>query len=465
VLYAGEPVANKLSRLREKVQYQAAEDGLTHVSGLLLTALDDIAWLLNLRGSDIDYNPVFFAYAFVPLDPSRKILLYASDKTLRPTIKLDASTADVVEVREYSAISTDLADPHGPTSLDGHGPGTSHVYVDLRCNSALASIIGEKRYTAIPTGPVVVLKSIKNPTQLEGFRQCHMRDAAALCEFFAWLEDAVCANGKQVTEVTASDYLRDCRAKQPHYVSESFATISSAGPNGAVIHYKPEPETCRDILPGDVYLCDSGGQYLDGTTDVTRTIYMATQNTPTAPQMVRDAYTRVLQGHISLASVIFPVGCNGSRLDPFSRRALWEAGLDCAHDVGHGVGHYLNVHEGPHAISRRMRGVGHPLEPGMTVTDEPGYYLDGSFGIRIESILLVASSRFQKFLEFENITFVPFDRRLIDTSLLSPVDISWIDSYHKLCRAKIAPLLQKSELATKWLLSHTEPLSIKAKQL
>lgn len=289
-------------------------------------------------------------------------------------------------------------------------------------------------------------------------RACHIRDGAALVQYFAWLEQKLLANEK-IDEVESSDRLEQFRAAQEHYVGLSFATISSTGPNGAIIHYKPEKETCKVIDPNAIYLCDSGGQYLDGTTDVTRTFHFGT---PTAYE--KRCFTRVLQGHIAIDQAVFPKGTTGYLLDPFARQYLWKDGLNFLHGTGHGVGSFLNVHEGPHGIGIRVSYNDTPLAAGMTVTDEPGYYEDGKFGIRIENVIIVKEADTPNnfggrgYLGFEHVTIAPIGRNLIDVDLLSPSERKWVNDYHQECLTKLTPLIAHDELATAWLKKETLPI-------
>lgn len=301
-------------------------------------------------------------------------------------------------------------------------------------------------------------KAIKTEAELDGMRNCHLRDGAALIQYFAWLEKEL-LGGAEISEVEAADRLIEFRATQEHFVGLSFATISSTGSNGAIIHYKPESETCKIIDPAKIYLCDSGGQYYDGTTDVTRTLHFGT---PTAYE--KRCFTRVLQGHIAIDEAVFPQGTTGYLLDPMARQFLWKDGLNFLHGTGHGVGSFLNVHEGPHGIGFRPHFNDTALKAGMTVTDEPGYYEDGEFGIRIENVLIVKKVETPNnfggrgYLGFEHVTFVPICLNLIDVELLSPSEKKWTNAYHEECLANLAPLVEHNELATAWLKKETQPL-------
>jgi len=302
------------------------------------------------------------------------------------------------------------------------------------------------------------LKAIKNSTELEGFRQCHIRDGAALARYFSWLEEQL-NNGVKLNESQGSDQLAKFRSELDHFRGLSFQTISSTGPNGAIIHYAPDPDDCDIIKKDQIYLCDSGGQYLDGTTDVTRTWHFGT---PT--QEEKRAFTRVLQGHISIDTAIFPTGTTGYLIDSFARRALWQDGLDYRHGTGHGIGHYLNVHEGPHGIGTRIALNASPLKPGMTISNEPGYYADGRFGIRIESIVLVREVKTPNnfgdkgYLGFENITVCPIQTKLVDVTLMSEGEKVWLNKYHADTWEKVSPLLKNDVRALEWLKRECAPL-------
>lgn len=301
-------------------------------------------------------------------------------------------------------------------------------------------------------------KAIKTKEELEGMRQCHLRDGAALVQYLAWLEKKL-LDGEKLDEVEGADRLEQFRAAQDKYVGLSFATISSTGSNGAIIHYKPEKETCKVIDPAHIYLVDSGGQYLDGTTDVTRTFHFTKPS-----DYEKRCFTRVLQGHIAIDEAVFPKGTTGYLLDPLARQFLWQDGLNFLHGTGHGVGSFLNVHEGPHGIGIRPHFNDTALAAGMTVTDEPGYYEDGKFGIRIENVILVKDVETPNnfggrgYLGFEHVTIAPLCINLIDQELLSPSERKWVNAYHAECLEKLGPLVAHDELATAWLKKETVPI-------
>ncbi|KAI9014754.1 putative Xaa-Pro aminopeptidase P [Gaertneriomyces semiglobifer] len=438
VEYAGKSHVEKIAALREEIEKKKAW-------GFVVTLLDEIAWLFNLRGSDIAYNPVFFAYALVTKED---VILYVDD--VKVTEEAKAHLGSSVQIRPYNEIFENLR------AMSAQKQGQK-LWIDSRCSLALQDALGGAKNVVEARSPVQTAKAIKNATELEGFRQCHIRDAAALCEFFAWLEKELVENKAVISEVEAADKLEGFRQKQKDFIGLSFDTISGSGPNGAIIHYKPEPETCAKIDVNAMYLCDSGAQYRDGTTDVTRTLHFGS---PTADEI--EAFTRVLKGHIQIDMAVFPKGTTGYILDVLSRMSLWKAGLDFRHGTGHGVGSFLNVHEGPQGIGQRIAYNDIPLEAGMTVTNEPGYYHDGHFGIRIENVLLTrevsTKHRFgdRPYFGFECVTVVPIQTKLVDVKLLTPEEREWLNSYHKFCWEKVSPLLTEGSDAYEWLKRETK---------
>jgi len=325
------------------------------------------------------------------------------------------------------------------------------------CNTALVNAVKNSRVILKPS-PIENAKTIKNNVELEGFRQCHLRDAAALCNYFGWLQNEL-DSGREWDEVDGAVQLEKFRRAQKNCVGLSFPTISAVGPNASIIHYKPEKETAVKITKKLIYLLDSGGQYLDGTTDVTRTVHFGT---PTEEE--KENFTRVLQGNIALSCAVFPNGTSGMKLDCLARQPLWEVGLDYRHGTGHGVGHYLNVHEGPQSISFHPRSNDVSLKAGMTITNEPGYYADGKYGIRIENVLIVKPAQVPNssgdgFLKTENITMVPIQRKLIKQEMLSKKEVAWLNDFHAACWTKVSPLLEPGSLGYKWLRSESMPLA------
>ncbi|KAI8621745.1 putative Xaa-Pro aminopeptidase P [Chytriomyces sp. MP71] len=440
VEFAGKSFEDKLAQVREQIEKKGTW-------GFVVTMLDEIAWLYNLRGNDIVCNPVFFAYSLVTLDSA---ILYIHES------KISGETRGYlkgVEIRPYEQIFEDLK-----------AYGASHtekkLWADPRCSLALQDAIGGPQCLVESRSPVTNLKSIKNETEIQGFRDSHVRDAASLCQYFAWLENELLVNGNTtLTEAAAADKLAEIRSKREHFVGLSFDTISSTGANGSIIHYKPEHGTCKVIRADEMYLCDSGAQYLDGTTDVTRTMHFGA---PSAFEV--EAYTRVLKGHIQIDLAVFPAGTTGYVLDILARTSLWRAGLDFRHGTGHGVGHYLNVHEGPQGIGARIAYNSVPLEPGMTVTNEPGYYEDGKFGIRIENVMVVREQPTpydfggKGSRGFEHVTVVPISTKLVDVQLLLPEERAWLNAYHTEVFEKVSPLVKDDALTLAWLTKETQPI-------
>ncbi|KAI0824889.1 Creatinase/aminopeptidase [Trametes gibbosa] len=437
VKYSGQLLQDKLKRVREELKKKEAR-------AMVVNMLDEVAWLLNLRGSDIDFNPVFFAYALIDQD---KALLFVNESQLDSSVRKHLGPE--VEVHPYASFFSHLAKLNACME--------SKVLVSDKASLAVAEAIG-KDNIIVARSPVTDLKAIKNEVEIEGFRQSHIRDGAALIRYFAWLEEQL--NGsKELSESQVADQLEKYRSEQALFKGLSFPTISATGPNGAIIHYDPDPNDCAIVKKEQVYLCDSGAQFLDGTTDVTRTFHFGT---PSAEE--KRAFTRVLQGHIAIDTAIFPSGTTGYLLDPFARRPLWEDGLDYRHGTGHGVGHFLNVHEGPHGIGVRIAYNNTPLKPGMTVSNEPGYYKDGEYGIRIENIVIVREAQTPNnfgdkgYLRFEHVTLCPMGKNLLDTSLLSAKEREWLDMYHAEILEKVGPLVEKDERALRWLKRECSPL-------
>ena len=357
---------------------------------------------------------------------------------------------DGVTVLPYEHITKDLEGLH---SLNGH----VIAYDGNACNYMLYEAM-QKRHRLNSPALVARIKAVKNPVEIAGMKCCQFRDGAAVVRYLAWLEKQLeKGDNPELTEYTGAEVLERLRSEGEYFVGLSFATISSTGPNGSIIHYKPEKETARVLTNKEVYLLDSGGQYLDGTTDTTRTVHYTE---PTAFQ--REAYTRVLLGNLDLERLVWPanVGYSGGEIDMIARRRLWQAGLNFGHGTGHGVGQYLNVHEGPQGINRFKN---EPLVAGMDITDEPGYYLDGEFGIRIENLLFIKEhEKFEGYLCFENITWAPYCRNLMDFSILKQEDIDYINEYHKKVEAALTPYLEKydDQVALAYLkreCAHIEP--------
>ncbi|XP_053548744.1 xaa-Pro aminopeptidase 1 isoform X2 [Bombina bombina] len=448
--YTGLSWEKKIENLRTKMVERKA-------SWIVLTALDEVAWLFNLRGLDVEYNPVFFAYAIVGLDSIRLFISgdRVDDPAVRKHLLLDSSPPVEFRIQLEPYDSALPALQNICRALNAK----EKVWFTDKASYALTDAVPKTHRYLTQYTPVCVAKAVKNTSEIEGMKRAHVKDAVALCEFFAWLEKEIVKD--TVTEISASDKAEEFRSQQEDFVELSFATISSTGPNGAIIHYKPVPETNRTLSVNEIFLLDSGAQYKDGTTDVTRTVHFGT---PTDYQ--KECFTYVLKGHISVSAAVFPNGTKGHLLDSFARSALWESGLDYLHGTGHGVGSFLNVHEGPCGISYKTF-ADEPLEAGMILSDEPGYYEDGSFGIRIENLVLVVAAktkydfRNRGSLTFEPITLVPIQTKMISADLLTQKEIDWVNAYHKKCRDVVGAELEKQgrHEALQWLIKETQPIS------
>ena len=436
--FAGKGSAEK----RTEIAGQLMADG---VAAAVLTLPASIAWLLNIRGGDVAYAPLPLAFAI--LESDAHVALFLDRRKLTPG--LDAHLGDEVRIEDM--------DRFGP-ALDALGagarkvradPATAPAWVFDRLKAAGAKIVKADDPCALP-------KACKNPVELDGFRAAHLRDGAALVRFLAWL--SVAAPKGTLSEISAADRLEAFRCENDYFRGLSFPTISAVGPNGAIVHYQPSAKTNRTIEPGSIYLLDSGAQYLDGTTDVTRTLFIGNGGARPSPEQ-RANFTRVLKGHIALATARFPKGTSGSQLDTLARHALWQAGLDYDHGTGHGVGAYLGVHEGPQRISKIPNTVA--LMPGMVVSNEPGYYKQGAYGIRIENLVSVRTSdanpgEERQMFEFETLTQAPIDLALVEVDLLTADEIAWLDAYHAGVAEALSPSLEAETLA--WLADATRPL-------
>lgn len=447
VEYAGKPFQEKISELRKELQAKKR-------AGFIISMLDEIAWLFNLRGSDIPYNPVFFAYAIVT---PTTVDLYIDEDKLTPEAK--AQLGNDVTIKPYDSIFADAQ------ALSSAGPATTESGVPMKfliskqASWALSLSLGGEEQVEEARSPIADAKAIKNETELAGMRACHIRDGAALSEYFAWLENELVNKQSKIDEVDAATKLEQIRSKHENFVGLSFDTISSTGPNAAIIHYKPEKGSCSIIDPNAIYLCDSGAQYLDGTTDTTRTHHFGT---PT--EFEKKAFTLVLKGLIALDTAVFPKGTSGFALDAFARQHLWKEGLDYLHGTGHGVGSYLNVHEGPIGVGTRPQYSEVSLSPGNVISDEPGYYEDGKFGIRIENIIVCREVQTpHKFgdkpsLGFEHLTMTPLGRNLIEPSLLTEAERKWVNDYHAEVWDKTHHFFENDELTRNWLRKETQPI-------
>lgn len=427
----------------EKRKTIAAELKARGVEAAVLTAPDSIAWLFNIRGGDLPRTPAPLTFAI--LDDAGRAQLFLD------TRKLIAATRAHLGNAVAAAETGDF-----PAALDRLGgkrvladPASASAFVFERLAAAKAEIVREADPCQLP-------KACKNAAELDGARAAHRRDGAALTGFLAWLDRAA-ASGT-VSELDAAERLAEFRRGGENFRDFSFDTISGAGANGAIVHYRATEETNRTLEPGSLYLVDSGAQYLDGTTDVTRTVFVPGAAEPTPEQ--KDRYTRVLKGHIALALARFPAGTTGSQLDALARQALWRVGLDYDHGTGHGVGSYLGVHEGPQRISKMPNAIA--LRPGMIVSNEPGYYKTGAYGIRIENLVAVGAAAKEngaerETLDFETLTLAPIDLRLVEPSLLSREEAAWLDAYHARVRETLSPLVDGETRA--WLAQATRPVS------
>ncbi|WP_308240507.1 aminopeptidase P family protein [Prevotella sp.] len=426
--YAGESCHDKLGRIRSNLLRRGA-------GGMLMTQLDDIAWTLNLRGTDVHCTPVFVAWLIVAEEVA---VLYIKDEKLSPEV-IEYLNAEGVAVDDYDNIIDALNSYDGYTLLID--PATT--------NYTLSQLRGNFNLVSAPS-PVPEMKAIKNEVECNGFRNAMQRDGVALVKFLKWLEEAV-PKGCE-TELSVSAKLRQLRAEQPLFKDESFDTIAGYEEHGAIVHYEPTPDTDVPLRPEGFLLLDSGAQYLDGTTDITRTIQLGK-----VTDLHRRVYTLVLKGHLSLQNLCFPRGAAGTQLDAVARVAMWREGMNFMHGTGHGVGSYLSVHEGPHQIRQEYRPA--PMLEGMTVTDEPGLYLAGKFGVRIENTLLTVpymTTEFGKFLRFEPLTLCPIDTRPIVVDMLSTEELGLLNAYHKMVYERLSPMLDEEHKA--WLADKTRSL-------
>lgn len=430
--FAGRASADKRADLSASLK----ESGLDAV---VLTQPDSIAWLLNVRGSDVEHTPLALSFAIVHADAD--LDWFVAPEKLSDA--LQDHLGDGVALRHPDELADALGDLTGKRVWVCPDTAASWVFDRLTESGAQISRGGD---------PVVLPKAIKNEAELSGTRAAHVRDGAALARFLHWLSEA--APGDGIDELSVAAKLAAFRAPGEHFRDLSFDTISGAGPNGAIVHYRVSKETNRPLADGELYLVDSGAQYLDGTTDVTRTVAIGT---PT--EEMRDRFTRVLKGHIALAMLRFPLGTTGGQIDALARHALWQAGLDYDHGTGHGVGSYLGVHEGPQRISKV--GANTVLQPGMIVSNEPGYYKTGAYGIRIENLVAVSAATEidggeRPMLSFETLTLAPIDRALVAVDLLAKEERDWLDGYHARVRDVIGPLVDGP--VREWLEKRTGPV-------
>ena len=427
--YAGESAQSKIARIRQALRER-------HVEGMLVSALDDIAWALNIRGTDVHCNPVVVSYLLITMD---SVTLYINSDKLTPVVR-EHLAANGVMTDEYENVKKGLAGYDGYNIL---------MDPDETCYT-LYKAYGDRPKVLAPS-PLPSMKIVKNETEIMGFRYAMLRDGIAMVKFLRWLVPAVEEGG--VTEVSASDELEAFRAEQSLFKDISFDTIAGYGAHGAIVHYEPTPETDIELKPEGLLLLDSGAQYLDGTTDITRTIALG----PVTDEQ-KHIYTLVLKGHIRLAMAKFPANASGTQLDILAREAMWREGLNYMHGTGHGVGSYLSVHEGPHQI--RMEYKPEPLRAGMTVTNEPGLYLAGKFGVRIENTMLITeymNTEYGRFLKLEPLTLCPIDKAPIDVDMLADEELDYLNDYHAAVFKSLSPYLDDE--MTEWLANACAPLT------
>ena len=409
----------------------------------VLSALDSLAWTFNIRGADVARTPVALAYAIVHRDGTAD--LFVASEKIGPEVRQHLGNG--VRLHERDAFEGALAELKDKTVVVDPERAVAAIFEALEAAGAKVLALRD---------PTILPKAIKNPVEIAGQRAAQTRDGAVISRFLKWIDEE--APKSEIDELIASDHLEALRRENSEFRDLSFDSISGAGPNGAIVHYKSSEKTNRKLEMGTLYLIDSGGQYVDGTTDITRTVPIGE---PT--EEMRDRFTRVLKGHIAIATAVFPKGTRGSQLDSFARRPLWEAGLDYAHGTGHGVGSFLSVHEGPQRIAPAgsgQAGGDEPLLPGMILSNEPGYYKTGEYGIRIENLVLVVERHIdgaeKPMLGFETLTFAPIDRRLVEVSMLDPEELIWLNCYHAHVLAKIGPSLEGADLD--WLRKACAPL-------
>ncbi len=426
--YAGETLASKVARIRKSLRE-------LHADGMLVSALDDIAWALNLRGTDVHCNPVFVSYLLIESD---KVSLFVDDNKLSPEVKQYLQD-NQVSLYNYNKVEKCL-ESYSEYNILLDGDETSYyLWKTVKCQEIVAA-----------GSPIPAMKAVKNKAEIEGYRSAMLKDGVAMVKFLKWLKPAVEAGGQ--TEISIDEKLTSLRAEQKLFRDISFDTIAGYAQHGAIVHYEATPETDVVLKPEGLILIDSGAQYQDGTTDITRTIALGAVS-----EEMKHIYTLVLKAHIQLELVKFPDGASGTQLDAVGRECMWREGYNFLHGTGHGVGSYLCVHEGPHQI--RMEWMPTPLRAGMTLTDEPGLYLAGKFGVRIENTVLISdymSTEFGKFLQIEPLTLCPIDTTPIDVDMLLPEEIDWLNAYHHSVYEKLSPFLDEEEKI--WLENATKPI-------
>ncbi len=435
---AGVSHSHKINNLQNELKAWGAR-------AIVLSMLDEIMWLYNIRGSDVNYNPVAISYAVVTVD--KAYLFVDAEKANEKVIN---HFEKHVEILPYDQIESFLAQESAVGKV---------VCDPIQLNWKLYRAINSSNLVE-KVSPITMLKSKKNDDELRGIRQAHVRDGVALTAFLHWLTNEMRNPDVNITEYDVTVKLEEFRSKMPGHVGPSFSTIAGYGTNGAIIHYKPEKNTAAKLGVDSLFLLDSGAQYNDGTTDVTRTLHFGT---PT--QRMMDCFTLVLLGHIAIAKVIFPEGTLGSRIDCLARVPLWQHGLDFLHGTGHGVGAFLNVHEGPQGIGFRKRDNEAGFTPGMTTSNEPGYYEDGAFGIRIENVCITVDTKTpnnfnnRRYCCFDTITLAPIQTKLINRGLMTPGDLEWVNNYHKQVRETLLPLMQTHfPESVDYLIEQTQPI-------
>ncbi|KEZ85179.1 peptidase M24 [Clostridium sulfidigenes] len=426
--YAGKTVEEKLTLVKEEMKN-------INVNNLLLASLDDIAWLLNLRGGDVECNPVFLSYFLISDD---KYILYVDKEKLNEKI-INLLSIKSISIKDYNDIVSDLKLIKGNITFD---PSKTNVWLKESINKEVNTI--EKRNITTD------LKARKNSVELKNIENAHIKDGIAMVKFIKWVKENV--NNEEITEISAAEKLKKLRAEGEDFIDISFDTIAGYGPHGAIIHYKASEESSLKLQPKGLFLVDSGAQYLDGTTDITRTIALGELT-----EEEKEDYTLVLKGHLNLSTAIFLEGTPGCSLDVLARRALWSKGLDFKHGTGHGVGYLLNVHEGPQGIRRELNPIA--LEEGMIVSNEPGVYKADKHGVRIENLIAVQEKEkndFGKFMCFKDLTLCPYELDAINISLLNEDEKSWLNDYHKKVLEKLSPYLLEDEVL--WLKNATKEI-------
>ena len=429
--YAGVSCSEKISKIKESIKSKGA-------TSIILSALDEIAWTLNLRGDDVHCNPLFISYLIIS---EKKNTLYILEEKVTEEVRSYLKEHQV-EIEDYKNFSKNLK-----TFSE---KDEEVLQISPQANEALYTLASQHTHVIIAPSPVALMKAHKNPTEIAGFRKAMERDGVAMVKFLRWLKDAVKVG--EETELSVDEKLYELRAEQANFKGISFDTIAGYKEHAAIVHYEATPETSVPLKPEGMLLLDSGAQYLDGTTDITRTIVLG----PLTEEEKKD-YTLVLKGHLQLQNAEFPAGTCGTQLDVLARIAMWKAGINYLHGTGHGVGQFLSVHEGPHQV--RMNHMPTLLEPGMTLTDEPGIYKAGRHGIRIENTLVIApaqESEFGTFYKFEPLTLCPIDKEAILIDMLNDEELNWFNEYHQMVYNRLKPFLNEQEQA--WLEEATSPL-------